>query len=68
MLLSPKLFCFITVNNHGYVSLRLVCVKARGTLCLLSDAFAPSLLFVTRWNSLLLLVHGHVKDLLSLLF
>lgn len=65
-LLSPKVFCFSIVNNHSYVSLRSVGVEARGTFYLASETFPPSLLFVTQWNTFLLLIHAHSKDLPSL--
>lgn len=42
-LLFPKVLSFVIINNHNYISLRLVCIEGMGTLCLPADAFPPSL-------------------------
>lgn len=66
-LLFPKVLSFNIINNHNYISLRLVCVKARGPFTfLLMLSLPPSLLFMTWENGLLSLICGCLKQLPNL--
>lgn len=44
-LLFLQVLYFIIINNHSYISLRLVCVKCTGTFSLPADAFPPCCLW-----------------------